>query len=56
MISINEEIMTTFESIGSTSEWDMVPLFLLIITELSLILDQTDTYLENIQDCNNFFR
>lgn len=55
-ISINEEIITTFESIGITSEWDIVQLFLLIVTELSLIENQPDTTLENFQDCYNFFR
>lgn len=55
-ISINEEIITTFESIGITSEWDIIPLYLLIVTELSLIENQTDNTLDNIQDCYNFFR
>jgi hypothetical protein len=55
-ISINEEIITTFESIGITSEWDIIPLYLLIVTELSLIENKTDTALENYQDCYIFFR
>ena len=55
-ISINEEIITTFESIGITSEWDIIPLYLIIVTELSLIENQTDNTLDNIQDCYNFFR
>jgi len=44
-ISINEEIITTFESIGITSEWDIVPLYLLSIIELSLIQNQPDNSL-----------
>jgi hypothetical protein len=55
-ISINEEIITSFESIGITSEWDIVPLYLLIVTELSLIQNPAEISLENIQDCYNFFR
>ena len=55
-ITINEEIITTFESIGITSEWDIVPLYLLIIIELSLIQNQPDNSLENYQDCYGFFR
>ncbi len=55
-ISIDEEIITTFESIGITSEWDMIPLYLLMITELSLVQNQPDTALESYGDCYNFFR
>lgn len=55
-ISINEETITTFESIGITSEWDMIPLYLLIIVELSLVQNHPETSLENYQDCYNFFR
>jgi len=54
-ISINEEIITTFESIGITSEWDIVPLYLLCIIEISLIQNQPHTSLENYQDCSVFF-
>jgi len=55
-ISINEEIITSFESIGITSEWDMIPIYLLMITELALIENQPDSSLENYQDCYNFFQ
>ncbi len=55
-ISINEEIITTFESIGITSEWDIIPLYLLIVVELSLVENQTDITFNNIQDCHNFYQ
>lgn len=55
-ISIDEEIITTFEAIGITSEWDIIPLYLLIVVELSLIENQTDSTFENIQDCYKYFR
>ncbi len=34
--AINEDVITTFESIGITSEWDMIPLYLLSVVDLAL--------------------
>lgn len=55
-IAINEEIITSFEAIGITSEWDVIPLYLLMVTELSLVENRPDTSLDNYQDCFNFFQ
>lgn len=52
-ISINEDVITTFESIGITSEWDMIPLYLLSVIEQ--VLSKFDLQPE-IGNSQNSFR
>ncbi len=54
--SIDEEIITTFESIGITSEWDMVPLIMLNVIDLGLSLKRPNNYLETEEDIIKFFK
>jgi len=58
-LAINDEIITTFESMGITSEWDMIPLYILSILELSLKRESNGQDrgqgFENSMDCYRFF-
>lgn len=54
-ISINEEIITSFEAMGIISEWDMIPLYLLSIVDLALNNNTRQEKLNNIQECYHFF-
>jgi hypothetical protein len=55
-ISINEEIFTSFEAIGITSEWDMIPLFILCVIENSLDYNHPDKSITDIQGLTQFLQ
>lgn len=54
--NISEEIITTFESVGITSEWDMIPLFLISLIESAFLQREPGSSITEIMDLKNYFQ
>ena len=53
-VSIDEDEISAFESIGITSEWDIVPVFLMIVIELTLKKNQHQVAVDQIYKFHQF--
>lgn len=53
-ITINKEIIPVFESIGITSEWDMIPIFLLLVVD-ECFASVNPVNIADLKESHNFF-
>ncbi len=53
-LSINEETISALESIGITSEWDMLPIYLTVVIELTLKINRHLIKFSNISKFDQF--